>query len=363
MRRDQSRELAALVSLLGEQARPRMAGSPAEATMAALVNGRLRRYGMGVATYPLRVVKRPGRGYLLLGLLGCSAFLLSPLLAWPSLFLALVVLLGLGLTLPPLGRLVASQTIMGVREIEGAAGLAPRSPRWRVVVLAPLDSPLAWQGFQAIAGPSRSAVLGRLAFGCLVCLGPLAALWLPGYWWLLGLPGALGCCWLVLAALQPPTAALPDGSLPALAALLTLAQRSQRLRQVELWTGAVGATASDPRGMALILSQLPFERTQTIFIALEQLAGTQLGCVLPTQASPLLRQLAQALQLPSCSPQQHATQIAPLLQRHGYQCLSIVSQAATPTAPRASDPQLVAQVVGLVLALIEQLEETVQGQR
>ncbi|PDW02538.1 hypothetical protein [Candidatus Viridilinea mediisalina] len=356
MRRDQSRELAALIGMLGEQVRPRMAGSPAEATMAALINGRLRRYGMGVATYPLRVVTKPGWGYRLLGLLGCSAFGLSPLLPWPSLCLALLVLLGFGLTLPPLGRRAASQTIMGVRAIEGAAGLAPRSPRWRLVVLAPLDSPLTWQGFQAIAGPSRGAALGRLAVGCLVCLGPLAALLLPGGWWLLGLPGALGCAWLLLATLQQPTAALPDGSLPALAALLTLAQRSQRLQQVELWLGAVGATSSDPRGMTLILSHLPFDHSQTLFIALEQLAGAQLGCVLPPQATPLLRQVTQGLRLPSWSPQHQATQIAPLLQRHGYQCLSIVSQAAA-SVPREPDPQLVEQVVGLVLALMEQLDE------
>ncbi|RRR68622.1 MAG: hypothetical protein EI684_17380 [Candidatus Viridilinea halotolerans] len=354
-----ARELAALLSLLHEQARPRMAGSPAEATMAALVNGRLRRANMGVATYPLRVVCQPGRVYVLLGLLGAAAFVLSPLLPLPSLLLALTLLLALlvtsfGVALPPLGRRGASQTITGVRAIEGAAGLAPRSPRWRLVVLAPLDSSLAWQGLQSIAGPSRRAVLLRCAAVGFVILGSLAALLLPAtWWWLLGLPGAIGSLWLALAASQPPTAALPDSNIPALATLLRLAQRTRSMQQVELWVAAVGASASDSRGMALVLSQLPFERENTIFIALEQLSDDQLGLVTSRADDPLLQQLLQDVALPTWPAQHQTTQLAPLLQRHGYRTLSLVTH---PSGTRLAEAQLVELATQVVLQMLVRLD-------
>lgn len=373
MPRDATRELEVLLAQLAEQAYPRLAGSPAEATAAALINGRLRRAGMGVATYPVRVVVRPGGAYVVLGALGVVAAALSPLLPLPSLLLALGVLawLGadsLGASIPPLGRRSLSQTIIGVRAIEGASGLAPRVPRWRVVLLAPLDSALDWTGLLALAGPGRRSALARLSAAALVALGAALALLLPGLWWLVGLPGALGCLLLSVAALSRPRTAQHDSGLVALAALLSTAQRLKRLHTVEFWAAAVGASGADPRGFTSLLPQLPFAQERTLFIALEQLTGAHLALVLPTGANDaLLCELAAAAVAadPSLSavigPYAPPTSLAPPLQRHGYHTLSIVARAGAEKAisPAAGglDLRLVEQVTQLLIVLVTRLEQ------
>lgn len=372
MLRDDTRELDALVGQLADQAHPRMAGSPAEATAAAYVNGRLRRAGMGVATYPLRVTARPGGAYVGLGALGLLAAAMSPILPLPSLLLALGVLAwliadGLGTPIPPLGRRSASQTIIGVRAIEGAAGLAPRAPRWRVVLLAPLDSALAWRGLRTLAGPTRVGALGRIGAAALVVAGAAAALLLPGVWWLIGLPGALGCLLLALAALGRPVPSADDGGLAALAALLSVAQRVERLATVELWAVAVGAAGADPRGVTALLPRLPFDRSMTLFIGLEQLAGEQLVIVTRDGADELLLDLAGAADAADpqidAEPRPHdrpSCLTAPLRQ-HGYRTLTILAHRTgadtpPPAGRGAPDPQLVERATRLVSAIIAQLE-------
>lgn len=373
MPRDATRELEVLLVQLAEQAYPRLAGSPAEATAAALINARLRRTGMGVATYPIRVVVRPGGAYVVLGALGLLAAALSPLLPLPSLLLALGVLAWLGAdsmgaSIPPLGRRSLSQTIIGVRAIEGASGLEPRVPRWRVVLLAPLDSALAWPGLLALAGPGRRATLARLSATALVALGAALALLLPGLWWLVGLPGALGCLLLSVAALGRPRAAEHDSGLVALAALLSTAQRLKRLHTVEFWTAAVGASGADPRGFTTLLTQLPFDQERTLFIALEQLKGDHLALVLPSGANDaLLGELVAAAGAadPALSavsgPYAQPTSLAPPLRRHGYRTLSIVARGVTSNAaaPAADGPdlRLVEQVTLLLIALVARLEQ------
>jgi hypothetical protein len=373
MLRDDTRELDALIGQMAEQAHSRMAGSPAEATAAAFVNGRLRRAGMGVATYPLRVAVRPGGAYVILGALGLVAAGMSPLLALPSLLLALGVLAwliadSLGAPIPPIGRRSASQTIIGVRAIEGAAGLAPRAPRWRVVLLAPLDSALDWGGLRALAGPGRAGALGRIGAAALVVAGAAAALLLPDPWWLIGLPGALGSLLLALAALGRPGPAADDGGLTALAALLSVAQRVDRLATVELWAAAVGATGVDPRGLTALLPRLPFDRATTLFISLEQLVGEQLVFVTRDGADGLLLELAGAAD--AADPQIDAeprpcdqpSRLAAPLRRHGYRTLTILARprgAAGHAAPRrtpAPDPRLVERATRLVASIIAQLE-------
>jgi hypothetical protein len=373
MPRDATRELEVLLSQLAEQVSPRLAGSPSEATVAALINGRLRRAGMGVATYPIRVVVRTGGAYVVLGALGLIAAALSPLLPLPSLLLALGVLawLGadsLGASIPPLGRRSLSQTIIGVRAIEGASGLEPRVPRWRVVLLAPLDSALEWPGLLALAGPGRRSTLGRLSAAALVALGAALALLLPGLWWLVGLPGALGCLLLSVAALGRPCATQHDSGLVALAALLSTAQRLKYLHMVEFWTAAVGASCADPRGFTTLLTHLPFDQERTVFIALEQLTGDHLALVLPTGTNDaLLCDLVAAAVAadPSLSavigPYPPPIALAPPLRRHGYRTLSIVARSVAGNAPAPAaggpDLRLVEQVTQLLIAMVARLEQ------
>jgi hypothetical protein len=252
-------------------------------------------------------VRRPGGAYAILGGLGLLAALITPLAPVPSLLLALLLLGAtlydaLGAPIPPVGPRHASQNIVGTRAISGAGGLAPRAPRWRVVLVAPLDTPAAPRGLATLAGPGRGAALLRLAAPALLLAAALLIWLLPGRgpWWLLLLPAALIFALLVAGAMgRPPLAAPPaDGGLAALAALVAAATRLGALERIELWAVAVGASGSDPRGIASLLRRYPFERASTLVIAIEQLAGEQLvyatreGGLGARRAHPLLLRLA-----------------------------------------------------------------------
>ncbi|MEI7646494.1 MAG: hypothetical protein WCJ55_19650, partial [Chloroflexales bacterium] len=278
--RDDTRELETLISQLVDQAGTRLATSPGEATAAAFVNGRLRRAGMRVSTYELRVAARPGEVYLLCGALSLLAFALTVSLPLPSLLLALNLLAWIGLDsfgwpIPPVGRRRASQNIVGTRAIVGAAGLEPVAPRWRVVLLAPLDTPQTWRGLATLAGPTRGARLARLAAVALVTIGASAALLVPGLWWLVGLPGATLGLLMLIAALLPPRPTPTDGGVAALTTMIVATQRLEQLQRVELWAVAVGASSTDPRGVITLLPRYPFDPAHTLFIALEDLARGQ----------------------------------------------------------------------------------------
>lgn len=380
--RDETREIEALLSQLVEQAGPRAATSPGEATAAAFVNGRLRRAGMGVATYELRVAPRTGAVYLLFGALGLVAAAMSPLLPLPSFLLAVSLLAWMLIDsfiapTPPLGRRRASQNIVGTRAVAGAAGLQPISPRWRVVLMAPLDAPQHRVGLARLAGAGRGAALARLAAAALVAAGAAAALWLPAPWWLLGLPGAVLCLLVAVAAARPapspqqqaqPTSA--DGGVAALAAMVAAAQRIERLERVELWAVAVGAAGTDPRGVTTLLPRYPFDRERTLFVALEGLAGDQVVYV--TREGPggpadaLLLELAAGADAADPlidaepRPLDQPGSLAAPLRRHGYRALTLTARqapGAPPTDPTAPpDPRLVERAARLVVGMVRRLE-------
>ncbi|NTU79966.1 MAG: hypothetical protein HGA45_11275 [Chloroflexales bacterium] len=371
--RDDSRELEALIGQLADQASSRSATSPGEATAAAFVNGRLRRTGMGVATYELRASPRLGGVYLLFGALGLLAAALA--LAFPllSLLLALnllgwVALDSFGVPTPPIGRRRASQNIVGTRAVAGAAGLKPIPPRWRVVLMAPLDAPQVRLGLAALAGPTRGAALARLAAIALVAAGA-AALLLRSPWWLVGLPGALGCLLVAVASIMPPTPAPADGGVAALATMVTAAQRIEQLERVELWAVAVGAAGTDPRGVTTLLPRYPFDRARTLFIALEDLAGGQVVYATREGASgpadELLLRLAAAADAADPlidaepRPLEVPGRLAAPLRRHGYRALTILARPAPGARPdlvASLDPRLVERAARMVVAIVRRLE-------
>lgn len=386
--RDETREIEVLVGQLADQAGARAATSPGEATAAAFVNGRLRRAGMGVATYELRVAPHPGGAYLIFGALGLVATALSLLLPLPSLLLALNLLAWLaidrfGAPIPPVGRRRASQNIVGTLAVAGAAGLQPVAPRWRVVLMAPLDAPHERRRLAALAGPERPAALARLAAALLVAAGAAAAMLLSGPWWLIGLPGAVLCLLIAVAALLPATPTQGDGGVAALAAMVAAAQRIERLERVELWAVAVGAAGTDPRGVTTLLARYPFDRERTLFLALESLAGEQL--VYATREGPggpadaLLLELAAGAD--AADPQIDAepralaepARLAAPLRRHRYRALTILARATPPaespagpaarrpgdaaTSPSvAPDPRLVERAARLAVGIVRRLE-------
>ena len=158
--RDEAHEIEGLLEHLAATAKERAPTSPAEAAAAAFVNGRLRRAGMGVSTYELRAVRRPGGAYMIVGALGLLAAALAPFAPLPSLLLALLLLGALlydalGAPIPPVGPRRASQNIVGTRAVAGAAGLAPRPPRWRTP--APSMAPPTIPRFRCDAATPRAA--------------------------------------------------------------------------------------------------------------------------------------------------------------------------------------------------------------
>ncbi|MBP1468194.1 hypothetical protein EYB53_020955 [Candidatus Chloroploca sp. M-50] len=373
--RDDTRELEVLVSQLADQTGSRLATSQGEATVAAFVNGRLRHAGMGVGTYEIRVVPHQGHWYRWPALLGLVAALLTPLLPLPSLALALIVfgwllLDSLGMPLPPPGRRYASQNIVGTRAIAGAMGLEPAVPRWHVLLLAPLDMALAHRGLAALCGTGPIAALGRVVIATVTILAAGMSLLLPGLPWLMSLPGVLGYLLLLVAALRPPTPASPDGGLATLATMLAAVQRLGTLTNVEVWAVAVGAVASDRRGVTNLLARFPFDRTRTLCIALEPLVGNQVVIASRERAGgvadPLLLELA--LEADAADPQIDAEpqilaqrgRLASILRRHGYRTVTILARPAPGALAQNSDPaampRLVERTTRLIVGIVRGLE-------
>ncbi len=260
----------------------RRASSPQEATAAAFINGRLRRAGMGVTTHALAVSPRRRRLYAAVAAAGIIAALTAIFLPLPALTLALAatIILSLDAARGPLAQIGprhASQSIVGTQAITGGAGLAPRSPRWRVVILAPLDSPTVATGLSILAGPARPAALARSFSLALVVLVALAELLSPHRGWVLFVvPAAILLTLQLAAALRGPQPAACDGNLGALATLVLAAQRLRTLDHVEIWAAAVGAISLDPGGIDELLRIYPFEPARTLIITLEQFNGEHL---------------------------------------------------------------------------------------
>ncbi|MFV9502931.1 MAG: hypothetical protein AB4911_00040 [Oscillochloridaceae bacterium umkhey_bin13] len=371
--RDESRELEVLISQLADHTNERAPTSPGEATVAAFANGRLRRAGLGVGTYELRVTPRPGLIYAALGLLGLVSALLTGLAPVVALLLALNLLIFLladrfATPIPSLGRRRSSQNIVATRAIEGAAGLAPTTPRWRLVLLAPLDRGLIQPGLACLAGRSSRAFGLRLLSASLLISGALGALLSVEWWWLATLGGGLGSSLLLGTIWLAPQPQPQDGNLAALAAVIAAAERLSHLVKVELWVVAVGASSSDPRGVSSLLSRFPFDREQTLFLAFEQLSGRQLAYLTHEgaggHADPQLANLvAQARQhdpLANAQAQRQSqpSSLAAPLRRHGYRTLTLCgSGTAVPSvANEPLEAALVDAATRLITAIVHQLE-------
>ncbi len=372
---DEAHEIELLVAELAERIGPRRPTSAEEARAAAFVNGRLRRAGMGVSAYELRVAPRPGTVYALyagLGMIGVTLAFFFPWLAllWASGVLAIALVDAFVAPLPPLGPRRVSQNIVGTRAIAEAAGTPPLQPRWRVVLLAPLDTSPLHQGLTVLAGTGRLATLARLAAAALLAAGALGAVLLPGPWWLL-----LGCAALLfglilIGAIWPVSANPSDGGCAALATLVAAATRLGTLKRVEVWAVAVGAASSDPWGVISLLRRYPFEPERTLFIALEALAADQLvyataeGALRSRAADALLVRLAAAADAADAQidaePRRLTTEsaLAAPLRRLGYRTLTVVALDAPGATPRSSpvEARLVERATRLVAGLVHQIE-------
>ena len=144
-----------------------------EAQAAAYLDGRMRRAGLRVSADAFRAASGPGWDGALLALLaaiGVASYYWLPL---PALALALLNL-GLATTAllradtPLLARKRQSQNVIATRAID-------QPPSWRVVLLAPLDSPPATNALARRLTAGGRAQLGRVvACGLIVLLALLA---------------------------------------------------------------------------------------------------------------------------------------------------------------------------------------------
>lgn len=369
-------EVRRLIGDLADQAPLRRATSAEEAAGAALVNILLRRAGLRVTTRQLRATTQRRGQYVPLALLGLAAALLAPwsapLGAGLAICLLLLLLIDGGVApLPILGARSASQNIIGTREIERPDGAgAARPPRWRVLLLAPLDTPMELRGLARLSGPTRRAQLGRLAIPAMVILSTLAAAWLPTLGWLLAGAAALLALLLLVGAARKADLSQHDSGLGALAALVIAARRLSGLRHVELWVVGVGAAGGDTVGVDL-LAALPFQAADSLVIGVEQIGAGQLtytsreGGLRSRPAGALPLRLAAdadaADPLIDAEPRPYRADdslIAPL-RRHGLPGLTIRTQPGPSPAPDTPqpDPQIVERAARLIEGIVRRLEE------
>jgi hypothetical protein len=358
---------------------PRSATSLAEAQAAAYIDGRLRRAGMRVSAEAFTAPASLGWIYPLLAILGALTALLS---VWLPLLALLLALLGLALvfgdggliSLPTLAPRGESQNVVGTRASE-------KEERWRVVLLAPLDSPLHQGWLTHFRGARRTAVIGRIiAFILLTILSGLQLLEPQDSFSLYG--QALPVTYLLLTQIpdafrtrSSAKAEMPGGA-GALAAMLTAAERLGTLRQVQLWAVALGATATGNSGLRNFLERYPFPKETTFFITLEMIAQGQLtyisreGVLLRQYtADPLLMQLAAYADASDtridAEPRSYnaAPTLATLLHAQGYRALTMLTTATfirpalRNSDTTAVDQQTIDRAAQLVEEIVKRLDE------
>ena len=342
--------------------------SSQEAAAAAYFNGRLRSVGLKVATDRLSAARRSSLTSPLLMGAAAGAALLSlqaPWLSCAALLLIWVLLLidGLIAPLPVLAPRGESQNIVGTREIGESGGLRPRAPRWRVVMLAPLDSSNAPRGLRRLAGSDRSATMGRItAVYVAAVIAALAAL-LPTQPWASAQIGpTIYLLLIALGGMLPVTPSHTDGGAYALAATFDAARQLSGLRHTEVWAVGLGATSSDNSGLRDLLSRYPFPAEHTLFVVVAPLHGNTLafatreGAVRPRAADRLLLRLVGEVDAadPAIDADPRPLQIDQssglLLLRQQRRALSLFS----PTAP--ADPRVVERSSRLLIGLVQRLE-------
>ncbi|HJZ48182.1 MAG TPA: hypothetical protein VKE41_13480 [Roseiflexaceae bacterium] len=261
-----------------------------EAQAAAYLDGRMRRAGLRVSADAFRAAAGPGWDGVVLALLATIGVVLYYWLPLPSLALGLWNLATAGVALarpgaPLLARKRQSQNVIATRAID-------EPPRWRVVLLAPLDSPPATSALTRRLTAGRRAALGRVAACGLIVLLALLALGGPlelrRVFWYLQIAGAAYLLLLAAFEIWTVLASATPGAINhagALAALLESADSLNGLSRTELWAVALGASSSGV-GLADLLRRYPFDREMTLFIGIESIGAGRLSYITRTGIFP-----------------------------------------------------------------------------
>jgi hypothetical protein len=361
----------------------RRATSLGEAQAAAYLDGRLRRAGLRVSADAFRAPAGLAWDGVVLALLAAVSVILYYEVPLPSLALSLwnfaIAVVALWRSSNPfLARKQPSQNVIATRALE-----AP--PRWRVVLLAPLDTPPATPQIARRLSAGTRPLFGRvIACGAIVVLallaffGPLEVrrlLWYAQF--------AAVVYLLTLAALEawqaraPATAGAANHA-GALAAMLESADTLNDLTQTELWAVALGATDSGA-GLADLLRRYPFDPQMTLFIGLESIGSGLLSYVtregrLPQRsADPLLVRLVAetdaADPLINIEPRPYYSEptLQYALHRSHYRSLTIIgldadgspAQRGSPTdTPDRIDAEMVDRAVRLIVGVVKTLDAT-----
>lgn len=377
---------------------PRRATSLEEARAAAYVDGRLRRAGMQVSADPFLASASPPPTRPLLSLAGILAALLVGWVVLPSLFLSLwLIVLTLfelaGFSLPmPLFRPRSSQNIVGTRASE-------KRPRWRVVLLVPLDTPPPIQIGGSCARQQQAMLIVRLIATVALTILALVFLGLQEHLLPASLnPGGLniesvlplgqGVVVILLLVSLLPRRPLHNPALSGaggLAVLQAIAEQIPSTRSVELWGVGIGASTTGSYGVRDLLNRYPFPRAETLFLSLEGInhggpvCVSHEGAFRQWRADPLLLDLASraratipagdtAIQI---RPYPAATTLALPLHRRGYRTLAILTDdAPSPASPAARSanrqnpehpgetfsPATIERTVQLVVSIVQQLD-------
>jgi hypothetical protein len=370
---------------------PRHATSLAEAQAAAAIDGWLRQIGMGVSADTFRAPRNSLMFPLLLALLGIIIMGIAVWLPLLALLLALWCLLlilsdALLAPVPVFGFRRDSQNIVGTYPHAQPSGQIPAPPRWRVVLLAPLDSPAAASGLHRLTGQQHLALLARIAaFGLLALLNLLLLLESSQarWWYAQAMPVAallLVLLPLLLPAAPQQASTRATSTTGALAVLLSAAPRLRVLRSIELWVVALGATTTGSSGLHDLFTRYPFSKESTLVIALDKVGSGQLtyasreGMLQQWCADSLLLQSAAAMnaRYPVIDavprPYRAASSIAAPLHRQGYRVLTLISDDEAPRTHAAGsspvegeyvDYQAVARAVRLVVGIVQNLDDEV----
>jgi hypothetical protein len=359
----------------------RRATSLGEAQAAAYLDGRLRRAGLRVSADAFRAPAGIAWDGIVLALLATLSVILYYWVPRPSLALslwnlAIAVAAFRRPSNPFLIRKQPSQNVIATRALEGP-------PRWRVVLLAPLDTPPATPQIARRLSSGMRPLLGRVvACGAIVALallaffGPLDLRRL--LWYAQFAPAAY---LLIVAALEawllwaPATAGAANHA-GALAAMLESADILNALTQTELWAVALGASSSGA-GLADLLRRYPFDPQMTLFIGLETIGSGLLSYVtregrLPQRsADPLLVRLVTETDatdpLINVEPRPYYSEptLQYALHRGRYRTLTIIGldadgspaqRGSSTDTPEQIDAEMIDRAVRLIIGVVKQLD-------
>lgn len=361
----------------------RRATSLGEAQAAAYLDGRLRRAGLRVSAEGFRAPAGIGWDGVALALLTLASAILYYWLPLPSLALSawnlgLAIAALLRPTTPLLTGKRPSQNVIATRALE-------RPPRWRVVLLAPLDTPPATNHLARWLTAGTRPLLGRaLACGLLLALALLALFGPLEFRRLLWYAQFAPAIYLaVLAAIgmwqaRAPATRGAANHAGALAALLESADTLSTLANTELWTVALGATDSGA-GLADLLRRYPFDRQMTLFIAVESIGAGLLSYVtregrLPQRtADQMLVRLVSETDagdpLINIEPRPYYSEptLTSALHRGQYRSLTIIGldadgrpaqRGSLADTPENVEPEMVDRAVRLIVGVVKGIDES-----